>query len=225
MVIFAMHLSYGLIGNPFDFRVFEYISHHISAYYMHPYRAFRRRRYSTFNPFSTHTFFLCLGFTSHMISINEKFNLLVFQCLGMPKDIKNTTSLPSCASTMRLVNKASREMVGEDGSSSVMYYLCGNPYAHTLPFSFPLNFDFIRFISRSLGTSWPCVYVFTLLSLYIACFSFPFILVFLCIIILVFFYLFCLFHLFIFNYFICAVISDGSVFLVVLILVFDDVIT
>ena len=70
MVVFSMHLSYGLIRNPCYFRVFEYRSHHISAYSMHPYRYFRRRRYSTFNPFSTHTFFLCLGFTSYMMSIN-----------------------------------------------------------------------------------------------------------------------------------------------------------
>ena len=143
----------------------------------------------------------------------------------MPKDIKNTTSLPSCTSMMRLMNKVFREMVGKDGSSSVMYHLCSIPYTHTLPFSFPLNFYFIRFIYRSIGTSWPCVYGFTLLSLYIACFSYPFLLVYLCIRTLVFFYLFYLFHLFIFNYFICAVISDGSVFLVILILVFDDVIT
>ena len=143
----------------------------------------------------------------------------------MHKDIKNTTSLPSFASTMRLVNKVFREMVGEDGSSSVMHHLCGSPYTHTLPFSFLLNFYFIRFISRSICTYWPCVYGFTLLSLYIACFSYPLLLVYLCIRTLVFFYLFYLFHLFIFNYFLCAVIFDGSVFLVSLVLVFDDVIT
>ena len=70
MVLFAMNLSYGLTRNPCNFRVFEYRSYHSSADSMHPYKDFRRRRYSTLNPFSMRTFFLCSVFTSHMMSTN-----------------------------------------------------------------------------------------------------------------------------------------------------------
>ena len=68
MVLFYMHLSYGLIRNPCDFRVFEYRSYHSSADSIHPYKALRRCRYSTFPPFSACILFLCSGFTLHMMS-------------------------------------------------------------------------------------------------------------------------------------------------------------
>ena len=70
MVLFSMHLSYGLTSNPGDSIFFEYRSYHSIIDYMHPYRSLRSCRYSTFTPFSTHTFFLCSGFTSHMLSTN-----------------------------------------------------------------------------------------------------------------------------------------------------------
>ena len=70
IVLFSMHLPYGLISNPCDFRVFEYRLYHSSADYMHPYKSFRRRRYSTFTPLSTRKFFLCSGLTSHMMYTN-----------------------------------------------------------------------------------------------------------------------------------------------------------
>ena len=103
MVLFDMHLSYGLIRNPCDFRVFEYISYHSSADYMHPYKDFRRRRYSAFTPFSTRTFFLCSGFTPHMMSRNSPS---IFDGMNLssgmsalrysPGTSKIDTYLPSC---------------------------------------------------------------------------------------------------------------------------------
>ena len=95
MVLFSMHLSYGFIRNPYDFRGFEYISYHISAYYMYPQKDFRRLRYSTFTPFSTNKFVLCSGFTSHMMSTNSpsifiRMNLFWHVSVEvLPRDIKN----------------------------------------------------------------------------------------------------------------------------------------
>ena len=68
-----------------------------------------------------------------------------------------------------------------------------------------------------VGPSWPCVCVFTLLSLQISCFYFS--------LILICFYLFWLLHVLIFNHFFWAVIFNGGVFLVILVLIFDDVVT
>ena len=67
MVLFDMHLPYGLIRKPCYSRAFEYRSYHSSEDSMNPYKDFRRHRYITFTKFSTRTFSLCLGFTSHMM--------------------------------------------------------------------------------------------------------------------------------------------------------------
>ena len=70
MFLFAMYLLYGLFSNPCDFMVLDYRSYHSSVDSINPYKAFRRRRYSTFTPLSTRKCLLCLGFTSHMMSTN-----------------------------------------------------------------------------------------------------------------------------------------------------------
>ena len=57
LLLFDMCLYYGLILNQCDFRVFEYVSYHSSADYIHTYRAFRSYRFSTFTPLSTCTFY------------------------------------------------------------------------------------------------------------------------------------------------------------------------
>ena len=127
IVLFYMNLSHGLINNPCDFRVFEYISYHSSADSIYPYRALRSRRYSTFTPLYTHKFSLCLGFTSHIMSTNSPsiFNRINLSS-GMsalryaPGTSKFATYLPSCESMMRLMNKDYRRMVGKDESSLVM---------------------------------------------------------------------------------------------------------
>ena len=75
MVMFAMHLSYGLNTNPRNFRVFAYRSYQNSADSMQPYKYFNSLRYSTFTEFPIHTFFLCCGFISNMISTNPPSNL------------------------------------------------------------------------------------------------------------------------------------------------------
>ena len=116
---------------------------------MHQYRYFISCRYSTFTPFSTRTFFLLLGFTLHRMSTNLPS---IFSGLKLfsgksafsysLEALKKFTSLPLCASTSRMVNKASREMVGEDASYLVIYHCWGRLSAHILPFSFPLHFAF-----------------------------------------------------------------------------------
>ena len=115
MVLFTMHLPYGLIRNLYYFRVFEYISYHGISDSMHTYKAFIRRRYSTFTPFSSHIFFLCLGFTLHTMSTNSPsiFNRInlsygMLELRYAPGTSKITKYLSSCASMMRLVNKANR---------------------------------------------------------------------------------------------------------------------
>ena len=50
-VIFFMHLSYGLITNPYYLGVFVYRSYHNSAESMQPYKYFNSFSYSTFPPF------------------------------------------------------------------------------------------------------------------------------------------------------------------------------
>ena len=107
-----MYLSYGLIRNPCYFRVFEYISYHSSAYYMNSYKDLIRRRYIKFTPLSTCTVFLCLGFTLHMIStkppsIFNRMNLSssMLALRYAPGTSKILTSLPSCASMIRLKKK------------------------------------------------------------------------------------------------------------------------
>ena len=123
---------------------------------MNPYKAFIRLRYSTFTTFSTRIFFLCLGFTSHIMSTNYPsiFNRMNLSS-GMPAlryatgTQKITTSLPSCVSMMRLMNKYPKEKVGDDSSYLVMYHLWGLPSTHVLPFSFPLRFYFIKLMAIS----------------------------------------------------------------------------
>ena len=123
---------------------------------MYPYKAFRRSRYSTFTPFSTHKGFLCSGFTSHMMSKNSPpiFNRMDLS-YGMsalryaPGKSKISTSLPLFASMMRLVNKASRKIVSEDTSYFVMWHLWGRLSAQFLLFSFPLRFSFIKCMALS----------------------------------------------------------------------------
>ena len=61
MAMFAMHLSYGLIKNPCDFRVFVYISYHNIADFMKPYKVFNSHSYSNITPFYTYNFFCALG--------------------------------------------------------------------------------------------------------------------------------------------------------------------
>ena len=130
MVLFAMYLSYGLIRNPCDFRVFEYRSYHSSAESMHPYKDSRILRYSIFTPLSTRNFFLCLGFTLHQFSKNSPsiFNNMdlssgILALRYSPGTPKIATSLPSCASMMRPMEKVFREIVGEYASYLVMWHL------------------------------------------------------------------------------------------------------
>ena len=124
IVIFSMHLSCGLIRNSCGSGVFEYRSYHSIAEYMHPYWAFRSCRYNTFTQLSTRKCFLCLGFTLHMMSTTSPSTfymitlssgmLLLRYSLGKSNI---STSLPSFSLMMRLVNKSSREIFGEDASS------------------------------------------------------------------------------------------------------------
>ena len=173
-----MQLPYGFIINPCYFIVFEYRSYHSSADYMNPYRYFIRRRYSYFIPLSTRTFFLRLGFTSRMMSIKL---LLIFYRINVssgfvsvevwPRDIKKSTSLPSCALMMRMSNKASREMVNEGSSSLVMQHLWVCPSVYVLSFNFMIRFSFISFIClndtffcdllRLLGSSAPTTLMYS----------------------------------------------------------------
>ena len=120
-VLFVMHLSYGLIRNTCDFVVFEYRSYHSSAEFMHIYKAFIRRRYSTFTLLSTRKFFLCSGFTLHMMSTNSPslFNRIDLSfdmsALSYATGISEIPIyLPTCASIMRLMSNYSMEMVRED---------------------------------------------------------------------------------------------------------------
>ena len=80
VVLFSVHISYGLTTKPCYFRVFAYRSYHNIADYMQPYKYFSSNRYSTFAPFSTRAFLLWSGFNSHMISTNlpSIFNILTF---------------------------------------------------------------------------------------------------------------------------------------------------
>ena len=80
MLLFAMHLSYVLTMNPFDFRVFMYRLYHNSADSMQAYKYWIGCRYSTFMPFSAHTFLLYYGFSSHMMYTNAPsiFNMMNF---------------------------------------------------------------------------------------------------------------------------------------------------
>ena len=123
---------------------------------MNPYRSYISCRYITFTPFSTRTIFLCLGLTSHMMSTNppsifSKMNLSsgMSELRYEPGTLKIVTSIPSCVSMMSMVNRASREMVGEYASYLVMQHLLVRPSTHILPFGFPLRFSFIRFIAHS----------------------------------------------------------------------------
>ena len=107
MVIFAMHLSYGFIRIPCNFRVFEYISYQSCANSRHPYRAFGRHRYSTFISFSTHTFSCvmvspCTRFPQ-MFPQSLKFSSGMSELMYAPETPKINTYLPSCASMTRLV--------------------------------------------------------------------------------------------------------------------------
>ena len=105
MCIYHMYLqqTYGI-------SIFLYRLYHNGAYYMYPYRYFNKFRYSTRTPFFMRTFFLCSGFTSHMMYTNSPsiFNMIIFfwpvSIEVWPRDIKNGhTSLHSCASIIRLV--------------------------------------------------------------------------------------------------------------------------
>ena len=109
-----MNLSYRLIRNLCYSRVFGYISQGSSVKSMHIYRDFRRHKYSTFNPFYTCTFVLCLGFTSNMMSknlpsISIRINLSSsMSALGYyPGKWIISTYTTSCALMTRLVNKVS----------------------------------------------------------------------------------------------------------------------
>ena len=127
MVIFFMHLAYGLTAEPCDFRDFVYIPHHNSADSMHQYISFSRSSYITFTPFSTCTPFLFSGFALHMMSTNSpaifiKMKLYsgVLALRYAPGTSKVVTYIPLCASIMRLVNRDCSYMVCEDTSFLVM---------------------------------------------------------------------------------------------------------
>ena len=65
-----------------------------------------------------------------------------------PGTPKNTTYLPLCASMMSLVNKASREIAGDDASSLVMQHLWGHPSAQIPPLNFPLRYSLFSYIPQ-----------------------------------------------------------------------------
>ena len=111
-VLLSMYLSYVLTINPCDFRLFVYRSYHNSADSMQTYKYSNSCGYSTFTKFSTLTFFLCSGFTSHMMSTNSSsiFNMMKFSsvtsALGYaPGTSKMSMYLPLFASIMILVNR------------------------------------------------------------------------------------------------------------------------
>ena len=123
MVLFNMHLWYGLTTNPCYFIVFVYRSYHNNVDSMQIYITFNSHRYSILTPFSTCTLFLCYGFTSHMMSTNS-YSILIwwifFWYISIDvcsRDIKTSKSLPSYASMMRQVYRASKDMIVEDASS------------------------------------------------------------------------------------------------------------
>ena len=61
MVLFVMYLTYVLITNPCNFRVFADRSYHNSADYMQPYKTFNHIRYINLAPFYIHTFTFVLS--------------------------------------------------------------------------------------------------------------------------------------------------------------------
>ena len=169
----------GFVREPMGFKVFVYRSYHNSVDSMHPYRYLNKRRYSNLTPFSMRTFFLCYGFTSHMISKKSPsiFNIINFY-FGVsalryaPGTSKMATCLPSCASIMILVNSCCKDIVGDDASSLGIYHLCDLPSAHVPPFNLPQLFPFIKFIAHSAplfcdfvrlsGSSAPITFVFSI---------------------------------------------------------------
>ena len=122
---------------------------------MHTYKAFRRRSYSTLTPLSTRTFFLCLGFTSHMMSTNSPS---FFNRINLSSGVsvlsyatgtsKMDTTLTLCVLMTSLVNKASREMFDEDESSLVIYHIRGFPFVHALPFIFHSALFYLFYVSQ-----------------------------------------------------------------------------
>ena len=54
-----------------------------------------------------------------------------------PRDIKIATYLPLCVSFMMLLNRDSKDMVGDDTYLLGMQHLCGLTSEHVLPFNFP----------------------------------------------------------------------------------------
>ena len=124
MVLFDIHLSYGLTANPCDFIVFSYRSYHNSADFIRPFNALSGIKYSSFTPFTFCTFSLCSGFTLQMMSTNSPliFNMILFSysvsaLRYAPGTSKMTTSPPSCASIIILVNRGFKDMASDDASS------------------------------------------------------------------------------------------------------------
>ena len=142
--------------NPCGFRVLAYRSYHKNMDSIQPYIAFNRPMYITFRKFSIHTFYLYSRFTYHMMSTNSPsiFNMMNLSS-GMselryaPGTSKMATYISVCASMIRLVNRASKDMACEDASYLGMQYLYVLPSANVFPFSFPHFFFFIRFIDLS----------------------------------------------------------------------------
>ena len=121
---------------------------------MHPYRAFRILKWTTFFPFSYRIFGMLYGFTSHMISTNSpsKLRLTSFS-LGMSAfkyahgTSNITTSWPSYVSTTNVEISSSRVIVGYEASSLGISPLYVLPSPHVHPLILPHIFSFISFHS------------------------------------------------------------------------------
>ena len=127
-------------------------------------------------------------------SIFTKMNLssCVLVLRYAPGTSKTDTYLLLCTSIMSMVYRVSRETVGDDASSLVLYHLCGPLSLHVIPFVFPILFYFIRFIVRSypflydlvclLGSSSPITFMYSNFVYYLymtdtslsTCFILPF---------------------------------------------------
>ena len=90
---------------------------------------------------------LCLKIIPRFL--NGDFSSAVSALRYTPGTSKMDTYIPSCDSSIILVNRSSKDMVGDDSSSLGIYHLFGLPYEHIPPFNFPYIFSFIKFVARS----------------------------------------------------------------------------
>ena len=116
MVMFAVHLSYGYSAKSCCFIVFEYMSYHNSADSIHPYRALISRTYGEINPFSTRTFFSCLGFTSHMMSKNSPS---IFTKMNLYSGMSTLSYAPGTTKSPHLLFCVHQQWVGCTGFPGV----------------------------------------------------------------------------------------------------------